>query len=227
MRDLSVRALEEEQMDAAELDPATYARILTDLAQVNRLTMSHRPTLAFVKRATEGRDRFTLLDVGFGDGDLLRAIRRWAEKAGKTAVLTGVDLNPKSAAIAAAASPGMAIDWRTGDYADLGGYDLIVSGLVAHHMTGAQQVAFLRHMQAHAAIGWQINDLHRHRLAYLGYPLLARLMRWHRIVREDGTLSIARGYRPDEWRALLAAAGIADATVRRAFPFRLCVERRR
>lgn len=226
MRDLSVRALEEEQMDAADLDPATYARVLTDLAQVNRLTLSHRPTLAFVRRATKDRDRFTLLDVGFGDGDLLRAIHRWADKAGKRAILTGVDLNPKSATIAAAASPGMGIEWITGDYADLGRYDLIVSGLVAHHMTEAQQIAFLRHMEGNATIGWQINDVHRHRLPYSGYPLLARIMRWHRIVREDGTLSIARGYRPAEWRALLDRAGVT-ATVSRAFPYRLCVEKLR
>jgi 2-polyprenyl-3-methyl-5-hydroxy-6-metoxy-1,4-benzoquinol methylase len=226
MRDLSARALEDEQMDAAELDPATYARVLSDLAQVNRLTLSHRPTLAFVKRVTKDRDRFTLLDVGFGDGDLLRAIHRWADKAGKQAILTGVDLNPKSAAIATAASAGMGIEWITGDYARLGRYDLIVSGLVAHHMTEAQQIAFLRHMEAHATIGWQVNDVHRHRMPYLGYPLLARIMRWHRIVREDGTLSIARGYRPDEWRALLDQAGVT-ATVSRAWPYRLCVEKRR
>lgn len=226
MRSLSTRAMEEEQMDAADLDPATYARILADLAQVNRLTLSHRPTLAYVKRMTAGRDRFTLLDVGFGDGDLLRAIHAWAGRAGKQAVLTGVDLNPNSAAVAAAASPGMAIDWITGDYAALGRFDLIVSGLVAHHMSEAQQIAFLRHMAAHATIGWHVNDLHRHRLAYLGYPLLARIMGWHRIVREDGTLSIARGYRPAEWRALLDRAGV-DATVSRAFPFRLCVASRR
>jgi hypothetical protein len=38
-------------------------------------------------------------------------------------------------------------------------------------------------------------------------------------------LSIARSYRPDEWPPILAEAGITDARVYRAFPFRLCVER--
>jgi hypothetical protein len=52
-------------------------------------------------------------------------------------------------------------------------------------------------------------------------------MRWHRIVRLDGTLSIARSYRPAEWPPLLAEAGITERRVFRAFPFRLCVERRR
>ena len=128
-----------------------------------------------------------------------------------------------------ATPPGMTIDYRAGDYAALagGGFDLIVSGLTMHHMTHAQQIAFLRFMEAEAERGWLIHDLRRSRFAYLAYPLLTTLMRWHRIIREDGQLSIARSYRPDEWPPILAEAGIADARVYRAFPFKLCVERLR
>lgn len=216
-------------MDAPDLDPAVYARVLTDLASVNRWTFAARPTIDFVARAIGDRRRFTLLDVGFGDGDMLRAIARWAEQRGIDAVMTGVDLNRKSAAIAEAATPDrFAIRYLSGDYRDHVDerFDLIVSSLVAHHMSHAQLLTFLRTMEAKAARGWHVNDLHRHRVAYLGYPLLARLMRWHRIVRQDGQLSIARAFRPAEWRALLDEAGIGpEARVLRRFPFRLCVER--
>lgn len=219
-------------MDAADLDPAVYAQVLTDLASVNRWTMAARPTIAFLARALGGRRRFTLLDVGFGDGDMLRAIARWAERHGIEAVLTGVDLNPKSAIAAAAKTPDrFAIHYATGDYADLADEepDFIVSSLVTHHMDRDQRTAFLRTMQAKARIGWFVNDLHRHILSYLGFPLLARLMCWHRIVREDGQLSIARSFRRSEWQADIVQAGIDPATVRivRRFPFRLCVEHRR
>jgi hypothetical protein len=105
----------------------------------------------------------------------------------------------------------------------------VISSLVAHHMTHDQLVAFLRFMEAEARIGWFVNDLHRHRVAHLGFPLLAGIMRWHPIVRHDGTLSIARSYRPAEWPPILAEAGIARdaARVVRTFPYRLCVERLR
>jgi hypothetical protein len=79
-------------------------------------------------------------------------------------------------------------------------------------------------MDATARMGWLVNDLHRHALPHIGFPILARAMRWHRIVREDGTLSIARSYRPAEWPPILHEAGVA-ARVYRAFPFRLCVEK--
>ena len=82
-------------------------------------------------------------------------------------------------------------------------------------------------MEATATRGWFVNDLHRHGFAHRGFPLLARLAGWHEMVRHDGTLSIAQSYRPAEWVPILAEAGIEQARVFRAFPFRLCVERRR
>jgi hypothetical protein len=94
-------------------------------------------------------------------------------------------------------------------------------------MTAQQLTAFLRWMEANAERGWLVNDLHRHRFAYAGYPLLARVLGVHRIVREDGRLSIARAYRPADWRRILDEAGIAGAKIVRRFPFRLCVERLR
>ena len=230
MKTLDIRASGPERMDAEDLDPAIYARVLADLGQVNTVTMGRRPTLAFLARALAGRQRFRLLDVGFGHGDMLRHIAAWARRRGIEAELVGIDLNPNSAPAAHTATPpDLAIDYRTGDYADLAGegFDLIVSSLVAHHMSAEELGAFLRFMEAEARIGWMVNDLHRLALAHFGFPILARLMRWHEIVREDGTLSIARSFRAEEWRAILADAGIAPdaAQIVRRFPFRLCVER--
>ncbi|PTW46942.1 methyltransferase family protein [Sphingomonas faeni] len=224
---LAVRSQAEELMDADDLDAATYADVVGDLATVNTVTMARRPTLGFLARATAGRKSFRLLDVGFGDGDMLRRIASWAKAKGIEAELVGVDLNPRSEQ--AARAHGGDIRYVTGDYADLAHepWDVIVSSLVAHHMSHDQLIAFLRFMEGHASAGWFVNDLHRHGFAHWGFPVLATIARWHPIVRHDGTLSIARSYRPDEWPPLLAEAGITEAKVRRVFPFRLCVERLR
>lgn len=230
MISLDQRASGPERMDAEDLDCEVYARVLADLAQVNALTLARRPTINFIARALGDRRSFRLLDVGFGHGDMLRTIARWARKRGIAADLVGVDLNPNSAPAAYAATPpDWAIDYRTGDYAAFAGegFDLIVSSIVAHHMSDDQLRTFLRFMEAEAALGWLVNDLHRHRFAYVGFPILARLMRWHEIVRSDGQLSIARSFRAAEWRAVLTDAGIVPdaARIARRFPFRLCVER--
>ena len=225
---LEVRSQAEELMDADDLAAETYAEVVGDLAQVNTVTLAARPTLAFLKRATAGMTRFRLLDVGFGDGDMLRRIARWAAQRGIEAELVGIDLNPRSEPAARAHTPpGLPIRWITGDYADLAGqgWDLIVSSLVAHHMTHVELVSFLRFMDRHAARGWLVNDLHRHDFAHRGFPILAWLAHWHPIVRHDGKLSIARSYRPREWPPILAEAGVSGAGVYRTFPFRLCVEK--
>lgn len=230
MPDLSARSQKQEQMDDPGISTLEYAALLADLAKVNALTLAARPILRFLDRLAKPGDRLKILDVGFGHGDNLRRMARWAAWHSIEVDLVGIDLNPRSASVASAATdPDLPIRYRTGDYADLAGegWDVVVSSLVAHHMTRSQIVGFLRFMEKEARRGWMVNDLHRHAFAYHGFPLLARLMGWHRIVREDGTLSIARAYRPAEWPPLLDAAAITGARVYRAFPFRLCVERLR
>ena len=232
MANLAIRSRQEEQMDAADLDPAVYARVLHDLARVNAFTFTAHPIFAFLKRATAGMTRFSLLDVGFGDGDILRAVARWARRRGLPADLVGVDLNEKSVAAARQRTPPdlAAIDYRAGDYRDQPeAFDFIISSQTAHHMTDDQLRAFIRHMEEKARRGWLICDLHRLAFAYYGFPLLARLLLVHRIVREDGQLSIARSFRAEEWRGILRSAGMDPADVRivRRFASRLCVERTR
>jgi SAM-dependent methyltransferase len=227
---LADRRITEELMDDPALPESTYSAVLADLAQVNTVTLAARPTLRFLERATVGQSSFSLLDVGFGYGDMLRRIARWAERRGLTARLVGVDLNPRSESVARAATdPALPIAYVTGDYADLAGegFDLVVSSLVAHHMNDDQLSAFLAFMEGSARHGWLVNDLHRHGFAYSGFPLLARLFGWHPIVRQDGQTSIARAFRPAEWENRLSKAGITEARVERWFPFRLCVSRLR
>lgn len=225
---LAERRQADELMDDPALDAGTYHAVLADLAKVNRTTFAYRPTLDFLGRAVGTRKNFRLLDVGFGDGDMLRRIALWARRRGIGAELTGIDLNPRSKAAAEAVrSPSARIEYLAGDYASLagGGFDCVISSLVAHHMSEAELNAFLRFMEVEAAAGWFVNDLHRHGFAYATWPLLASAMGWHRIVRLDGHTSIARSFRPAEWHAILDRADVSEARVRRWFPFRLCVER--
>lgn len=227
--DFSVRARAAEMMDADDLPAATYAAVIADLAVVNTVTRARPPTLAWLARATRGLDGFSLVDVGFGHGDMLRAIAVWARRRGLAANLTGVDLNPRSAPVAVAATdPDLGIRYVTGDAADLGtAPDFIVSSLVAHHMRDPELIGFLQWMEATAVRGWFINDLHRSPLAWAGFRLLAGLLRWHPIVRHDGALSVRRAFVRRDWDRLLAAAGIEarDVTIRWHLPFRWGVGR--
>lgn len=224
----------EEEMDAVELAPARYAKVLADLSRINGLTLARRPTLAFLDRVRArgiGAKPWRILDVGFGSGDMLAQIARWGAKRGVPLDLVGVDLNPKSAPVAEA-KLGDRARLITGDYRDLAGqgWDIVLSSLVTHHMTSVQRAEFLRFMDGECARGWLVNDLHRQRFPFAGYPLLARLALVDPIVRRDGQLSVGRSFRRSEWQAMLSDAlpGTAgECRIFRSFPYRLCVERLR
>lgn len=234
MRSFAGRSAEAEMMDGDDVSPADFAACLHDLAQVNTLTLARRPTLRWLADATAGLspgDSFTLLDVGYGEGDMLRAVHAWATARGLVPRLLGVDRNPRSRPAALAATdPALGIAYHTGDVFDFAAdeaVDFIVSSLVAHHLSDREVTRFLGWMEARAVRGWFVNDLRRHWFAFYGFRALAAVMRWHRFVRHDGPVSVARSFVPDDWARALPTAGIAadGVTIRKVFPFRLCVGR--
>ena len=89
---LAERRRDSELMDDPALDASTYHAVLADIARVNRTTFAYRPTLSFLARAVGRRARFSLLDVGFGDGDMLRAMRR---RFAQAAIARSMSPSPK------------------------------------------------------------------------------------------------------------------------------------
>jgi SAM-dependent methyltransferase len=215
-------------------EPCTYEDFracLVDLGRVNRLTLSFRPTLAFLDRlvAAEPGEALRIVDVGSGGGDMLRAVERWAKIRGVAVELTGIDLNPHAARAARElASPDSAIRWITGDaFAYTQPVDAVLSSLFTHHLEETELVRFLVWSEAVARRGWFVNDLCRELLPYKLFGLLAKGMRWHRFVQHDGPVSFRRSFREDDWARMLSLAGIAasDVHLARWTPGRLCVER--
>lgn len=229
--DFSRRSDTSELMDGP-CDFETFRGCLSDLAQVNVVTLGHRATLHFLEDLRrQGRIRrgqtTRIVDVGSGYGDLLRAIDRWGARHGLSLHLAGVDLNPWSARAAREVTL-RPIEWSTSDvFAYDAPCDVVVSSLFTHHLTDAQIVRFIDWMEARAAVGWFINDLHRHPFPYFGFGLLARWMRWHPFVRHDGPVSIARAFTREDWRGLISQSRLdpAAADIRWRFPFRICVSR--
>ncbi len=226
---LAARSDAAELMDTDTTDAADYRACLRDLATVNQVFLAARPTLAFLDRAVVGWPRERVLrvcDVAFGEGDMLRKVAAWAQARGCRIELHGIDMNPGAAAAAQATAPNIAMTLHTGDvlaYAPDAPYDVILSSLFTHHLSNRQVVEFLRWMERHSVRGWFVNDLLRHPLPYHGFRAISAAFGWHRFVRHDGPVSIARAFRRDEWTALLAEAGVVGATIELWTPFRLCI----
>ena len=210
---------------------------MRSLEQINRWLLGYRPTLAWLKRLPPSlhdhglRDPVHIVDVGSGGGDLLRQIAAWAQRRGIAVELTGIDLNPYAARVAAESTPKeLGIAWVTGNalaYRPEKPVDIVVSSLTAHHLEDEEIVALLRWMEATAQVGWFINDLERSARSCRMFQWVERMVGWHRFVRHDGPVSFRRAFRTEDWVRLLTAAGVPReaVTVERWRPGRLCLGR--
>jgi 2-polyprenyl-3-methyl-5-hydroxy-6-metoxy-1,4-benzoquinol methylase len=222
-----------EWLDTATPPLAERAAYLRSLARLNGAMLGHRPVLNWLGHAVRGRppeEPLTLLDVGCGYGDLLRAVRRWANRRGLTLKLIGIDIQADTIAIAREATPqGERIDYLAADVFNLRPsvrIDYVVSSLVAHHLDERRIVALVRWMEATARRGWMISDLERHTVPYHVIGIAGLLMGVHPMVIEDGRISVTRALRRPEWRPIVEAAGIDPDAVRLDwFLHRLAVSR--
>jgi 2-polyprenyl-3-methyl-5-hydroxy-6-metoxy-1,4-benzoquinol methylase len=233
--DLRHRSNEAEWLDGADLSSVDLERVLSDLASFNRIFLGHYPLLRWLGRAVRAAGNgapLTLIDIGCGYGDLLRAIRHWSRRQEVDLNLVGVDLNPETIRIAQAATdPADRIDFQAVNIFELAStasIDLMISSLVTHHLSDLEITEFLRLMEKTARRGWAICDLQRSRFLYHFIGLASRLGRFHPMITHDGQISVARSLTHAEWEQRITEAGIspADASLRWFF-FRFLIGRLR
>ncbi len=220
------RSTKLERIDTGDYTPAEYDRFLKEIAFINRFLGDRRALRRslFAEVERRGLMEFSLLDVGCGSGELLRYTAEFARAKGIKARLAGLDLNPISASVSAnGTSDFPEISITQGDafrlpFAD-GEFDYAISSLFFHHLTDEQIPRALGEMRRVARRGVFVIDLHRHAAAYRLYRLFCRVFFISPLVREDGSLSVLRGFRPEE---LAKIAGTGN--VKRSFPFRLVLE---
>lgn len=224
------RSHKPERLDTGDYTPAEYARWHREMKVIHRVFGEMRalrgPLLQEV--AESGAERVTVLDVGAGSGELLRAVRRWL--AGRERFLVGAELNAKAArAIYRGSARGdvsaMQCNALKLPFAD-GSFDYVYCSLFLHHMTDGDAFRLLREMARVAEKRIFVIDLHRSPVAYYFYRVAGRLL-LQRFTREDGALSILRSFKPAELRSLATNAGLRDVTVKRSWAYRLVLSGRK
>jgi SAM-dependent methyltransferase len=222
------RSYELEHLDKGDYTPEEYEGCMVELRRVNRFlgdaSALRHSLLAEIER--EGLKSFSVLDVGSGSGELLRVAAGWALRTRRRALLVGLELNARSAKATLEESQGFAsISSVRGDALRLPfsdeRFDYAICSLFTHHFKDEQVVAILNELSRVARRRIFVIDLYRHPLAYYLYTTVAHLFLHNRLIREDGALSILRGFRPWELNHLASQAHLADINVERRFPFRL------
>jgi len=222
------RSYQLEHLDKGDYSPEEYEGCISELQRVNQWlgdARSLRNTL-FREIEKKGLRSFSLLDVGAGSGELLRVAAQWARQKGHLIRAVGLELNERSAQATLESSPGFTeISAVRGDAFRLPfndrQFDYVVCSLFTHHFVEKQIVQILREMSRVATRRIFVIDLHRHPVAYYLYTTIGKLFLHNRLIREDGALSILRGFKTDEFLSLAECAGLENVSVARYFPYRL------
>jgi len=210
--DFSQRALDLEIMDDLNMSGTELTRALDELTHINAWLGGYAVTLGGLKRLQQlGRlspSELTLVDIGCGGGDTLRAMAQWARKQQYSWKFIGMDANAHTLAYAQSHSAAFPeIEYVQADLfssflADTP-HDILTCNLVLHHFPDETLQSYLPLWCRQAKKGVIINDLQRHPLPYLLYQLMTRLLGASPMVGEDGSLSIRKGFTRQDWRALL------------------------
>ncbi len=217
-----------ERIDKGEYTPEEYDRFLSDIRIVNRFAGDNRALNTTLLRDIERENlrEFSVLDVGAGSGELLRLVSKFAAKQGRSVRLTGLELNTRSAnAILEESRKFPEISAIRGNALNLpfadNSFDFVISSLFLHHLSDSDLILSLAEMSRVSARKIFAIDLHRHLIAYGLYKLFCAAFRISRLVREDGSLSVLRGFKPGEFLYLADKAELKNPTVERRFPFRI------
>ncbi|MCA0932199.1 methyltransferase domain-containing protein [Lutimonas saemankumensis] len=155
-----------------------------------------------ILKSENPKGKVKIVDLGCGNGDMLRRIANMGLQKGYQFELIGIDANADTIAYAAELSNShnnisyFQLDIFSKEFEELE-YDIAVSTLFLHHLKDEEIISKLNLLCKNASLGVVINDLHRNKLAYFLFNIISFFIN-NKIIRNDGLISILRGFKKDE-----------------------------
>ncbi|MUH36221.1 methyltransferase domain-containing protein [Zobellia amurskyensis] len=208
MGKFSERSTETELMDDLSLDQTQLKKVLLDIDRANTFLNGNNLTVQSLHSLiySKNKESYTILDMGCGNGSMLRTIVLWSRKHNFKLKCIGVDLNEKSLDIARQQSLNFPeIEYLKQDILKLQPdelqCDVLLCTLTMHHFTNEQIPQFLTQFSKLSRIGFIINDLQRSAMAYQLFKLFSTIFIRTNIAKQDGLTSIKSGFLKNELQA--------------------------
>jgi len=220
------RARVDERMDDPGIDPAMHAHALAGLARLNAWSRSDRLLWPAIER--EARDRggeLHVMDVACGaaDGPIRMAERAAARGLRITWTLVDAHTGSIDAARARVAAAGVRANVLRHDVVATGlpGHaDVVTCSLFLHHLEHADAVRLLASMRTAARRAVAVADLDRSHAGLALAWTASRMLSRSPVVHFDAPASVRGAFSAEEAREMSREAGLAGASVRRAWPAR-------
>lgn len=200
------RTEKSEIMDDFNLEGEVLREALDKIAKINQLLGGNQLTLQGVKKMiskVSKSEQITIVDVGCGNGDMLRKLADYGTGNKLNFRLIGVDANNFTVNYAQQLSLNYPnITYRCenvfGEYFKEMKCDILLCTLTLHHFKNKEIIDLLTIFHANSRLGMVINDLHRSAISYRLFQGLCVFFRLDEMNREDGLISILRGFKKEE-----------------------------
>jgi len=163
----------------------------------------------------------TLLDIGFGGGDIPRKLSRWARRDGLNLQITAIDPDPRAFHFIQKLDRIPQVEFLQCNLSEMDPsqqqFDFVVSNHLLHHLDANEFSALLAKSKRLSKTAVIFNDIQRSDWAYFLFNLLSRPFFHGSFITEDGLISIKRSYTPEELRQAVPE----EWEVQTVFPFRL------
>lgn len=222
------RTLAPEIMDDFSLEGEELQAALDQIARINQLLGGNKLTLHGIKQLLKKIDSsktIKIADIGCGNGDMLRMLAKFAKKNNLKFKLIGIDANAFTIKYAQNLSKEYSNiqyyceDIFSPEFESLK-YDIVLCTLTLHHFTNVEILNIITTFNKNVEIGIIINDLHRSKLAYHLFELICVLFSLNKMSREDGLISILRGFKKSELEEFSKKLNLKNYTINWKWAFR-------
>tara|TARA_B110000977_G_C11067981_1_gene488511 strand:- start:102 stop:815 length:714 start_codon:yes stop_codon:yes gene_type:complete len=199
------RSKQTELMDDLEMSGELLIKTLDKIASINRWLGGNRVSINGLKKLIKEHPRdktLSIVDLGCGNGDMLREVAEFGRKKGHRFQLIGIDANQTTLDYASKLSKNydeitfQKLDVLSEEFTTKK-YDIALCTLFLHHFKDRVALNLIQSLIHTVKKGIIINDLHRSALAYYLFKLLTLFIR-NEMVRNDGAISILRGFKKSD-----------------------------
>lgn len=192
-------------MDGPSMDLSTLEGVHRDINLVNKIFNGNRITINAIRDLVRENSRtsYKIIDMGCGDGNMLRQVALYFRKNGINGQFIGIDLNANSLKMGRELSAQFPeISFLEQNILELEpnklNCDILLCTLTMHHFKNDQIPVFLSKFVQISQIAVIINDLHRSRPAYYFFKFFRNIILRTKVARHDGLISIKSGFHRSE-----------------------------